>query len=62
MAGHSHTDQTDQVQGICDRVGILIKGKLVACGTMDELAGSEVHMDSGDLSLEDIYMRYFKEN
>ena len=29
----------DQVQRICDRVGIMIKGSLVAAGRMDELAG-----------------------
>ena len=38
-----------------------VEGSLVAQGTLRELAGKGVHTEDGDLSLEDIYMRYFKE-
>ncbi len=51
--------QLEQVQRICSRVGIMIKGKLVALGTIKELAKRELG-DAGP-SLEEIYMRYFKE-
>lgn len=30
--------QLHQIQQICDRVGIFVKGKLIACGRIDELA------------------------
>lgn len=30
--------QLHQIQQICDRVGIFVKGKLIACGKIDELA------------------------
>ncbi len=47
-----------QVQRICQRVGIMMKGRLVAKGTIEELAGE----GKGDgASLEEIYMRYFQE-
>ncbi|MGA4579823.1 ABC transporter ATP-binding protein [Limisphaera sp. VF-2] len=50
----------DQVQRICHRVGIMIKGRLVALGTIEELARRK-GADSGRPVLEEIYMRYFKE-
>lgn len=50
----------DQVQRICHRVGIMIKGRLVALGTIEELARRK-GTESGRPVLEDIYMRYFKE-
>ncbi len=31
----------NQVQDVCDRVGIFVSGELIACGRPDELAGSE---------------------
>ena len=30
--------QLYQIQQICDRVGLFVKGQLVACGTVEELA------------------------
>jgi ABC-2 type transport system ATP-binding protein len=33
------THDLDEVERSCDRVGILRKGKLIACGTPRELAG-----------------------
>ena len=50
----------DQVQRICTRVGIMIKGKLVALGTIEELGKRKLGDASGP-NLEEIYMRYFKE-
>jgi len=52
--------QLEQVQRICTRVGIMIKGKLVALGTIEELAQRKPGETTGP-NLEEIYMRYFKE-
>jgi len=49
-----------QVQRICDRVGIMIKGRLAAQGTIEEL-GRRMGTEGERFSLEDIYMRYFQE-
>lgn len=51
----------DQVQRICDRVGIMIKGDLVAMGPIEELAKKKLGVDKEDYTLEEIYMKYFKE-
>jgi ABC-2 type transport system ATP-binding protein len=39
-------------QNMCDRIGIINKGKLVAAGTMDELRA----LGQGESSLEDIFL------
>ena len=51
----------DQVQRICDRVGIMIKGDLVAMGPIEELAKKKLGVEKEHYSLEEIYMKYFKE-
>ncbi len=51
----------DQVQKICDRVGIMINGNLVAIGPIEELAKKKLGLDKEDYTLEEIYMKYFKE-
>lgn len=51
----------DQVQRICDRVGIMIKGDLVAMGLIEELAKKKLGVDKEHYTLEEIYMKYFKE-
>jgi len=51
----------DQVQRICDRVGILIKGDLVAVGPIEKLAKEKLGIGKEDSTLEEIYMKYFKE-
>lgn len=51
----------DQVQRISDRVGIMIKGTLVAAGRMDELAREKLGVEKAEYTLEEIYMKYFKE-
>lgn len=52
----------DQVQRISDRIGIMIKGKLVAAGPLAELAHRGLGLEEGDAyTLDQIYMKYFKE-
>jgi ABC-2 type transport system ATP-binding protein len=51
----------DQVQKNCDRVGIMIKGDLVAIGPIGELARQKLGVDKEHYTLEEIYMKYFKE-
>jgi ABC-2 type transport system ATP-binding protein len=51
----------DQVQRICDRVGIMIKGNLVAVGPIQELAREKLGIDKERYTLEELYMKYFKE-
>jgi ABC-2 type transport system ATP-binding protein len=51
-----------QVQRICDRVGIMNRGVLVAIGAIDELARLKMGDDRGVVSLEDVYMQYFRES
>jgi ABC-2 type transport system ATP-binding protein len=50
-----------QVQKICGRVGIMIKGKMVAEGTIESLAKDKFGVDEKEYSLEEIYMKYFRE-
>jgi ABC-2 type transport system ATP-binding protein len=51
----------DQVQKISDRVGIMLKGNLVAAGPIQELAKQKLGVDQERYTLEEIYMRYFRE-
>ena len=51
----------DQVQRICDRVGIMIKGHLVALGPIQELAKKKLGIEREHYTLEELYMKYFKE-
>jgi len=51
----------EQVQKICDRVGIMIKGSLVAVGPIEELARKKLGVEKEHYTLEEIYMKYFKE-
>jgi ABC-2 type transport system ATP-binding protein len=53
--------QLHQVQKICDRVGIMIKGRLVAHGPIDQLARDKFGIDREEYTLEEIYMKYFLE-
>jgi len=49
------------VQRICHRVGIMIKGRLVACGPLEQLAKEKLGVDTEEFTLEQIYMKYFQE-
>jgi ABC-2 type transport system ATP-binding protein len=52
----------DQVQRISDRIGIMIKGRLVAAGPISTLAQRGAGLGDGEAyTLEEIYMKYFKE-
>jgi ABC-2 type transport system ATP-binding protein len=51
----------EQVQRVSDRVGIMIKGSLVAVGPIQELARSKLGIDKERYTLEELYMKYFKE-
>ena len=52
----------DQVQRISDRIGIMIRGKLVAAGPLAELAQRGLGLEEGEAyTIEEIYMKYFKE-
>ena len=51
----------DQVQRVSDRVGIMLKGNLVAAGPIQELAKQKLGVDQERFTLEEIYMRYFRE-
>ena len=49
------------VQRICHRVGIMIKGRLVACGPLERLAREKLGVGTESYTLEQIYMKYFQE-
>ncbi|HWR93398.1 MAG TPA: hypothetical protein VN300_13250, partial [Desulfobacterales bacterium] len=53
--------QLHQVQRVCDRVGIMIKGRLVANGPIEQLARETFGVDREEFTLEEIYMKYFLE-
>jgi ABC-2 type transport system ATP-binding protein len=50
-----------QVQKICHRVGIMIRGQMVAEGSIESLAKEKFGLDEKEYSLEEIYMKYFQE-
>ena len=52
--------QLYQMQQICDRVGIFFEGKLVACGSIEELASASGASKDGVGTLDEIYRRYFE--
>jgi len=52
----------DQVQRVSDRVGIMLKGRLVAVGPIAELARQTLPLDQAEYTLEEIYMRYFRDD
>jgi ABC-2 type transport system ATP-binding protein len=50
-----------QVQKISDRIGIMINGHMIALGPMETLAKEKFGVDDKEVSLDDIYMKYFQE-
>ena len=50
-----------QVQKISHRVGIMIKGRMVAEGSIDALARDKFGVGEEKFTLEEIYMKYFQE-
>ena len=51
----------DQVQKICHRIGIMIKGRMVVQGAIDQLAKEKFGVGKEQYTLEEIYMKYFQE-
>ena len=51
----------DQVQKISSRIGIMLKGSLVAVGRIEDLAQEKLGLGEGKYTLEELYMKYFKE-
>jgi ABC-2 type transport system ATP-binding protein len=49
------------VQRVCNRVGIMIKGNMVAQGPMNQLAKEKLGIGKKKYTLEEIYMKYFRE-
>ncbi len=49
------------VQRLCRRVGIMMKGKMVAQGPMDRLAQEKLGVGAEEFTLEELYMKYFQE-
>lgn len=50
-----------QVQKLCERVGIMIGGRMVAQGPMSQLAEEKLGVGKETYTLEELYMRYFQE-
>jgi len=50
-----------QVQKISHRVGIMIKGRMVAKGSIEALAREKFGVGEEKFTLEEIYMKYFQE-
>ena len=50
-----------QVQKIADRIGIMLEGRMIATGTMDQLAQEQFGVGDSRISLDDLYMKYFQE-
>ena len=51
-----------QVQRISQRVGIMIKGEMVAEGSIEALADEKFGVGGKEYNLEEIYMKYFRED
>ena len=51
----------DQVQKISTRIGIMLKGNLVAAGRIEDLFKEKLGLEEGKYTLEELYMKYFKE-
>ena len=50
-----------QVQKIADRIGIMIKGTMIASGALEQLAKEKLGVDEKEISLDELYMNYFQE-
>jgi ABC-2 type transport system ATP-binding protein len=51
----------DQVQKISTRIGIMLKGTMVATGRIEDLGKEKLGLEEGKYTLEELYMKYFKE-
>jgi ABC-2 type transport system ATP-binding protein len=53
--------QLHQIQKICHRIGIMIRGTMVAQGTMNQLAEEKLGVGKEEYTLEELYMKYFQD-
>jgi ABC-2 type transport system ATP-binding protein len=53
--------QLQQVQQVCSRIGIMIAGRMVALGTLEELMAAKFGFGAEQYTLEEIYLKYFRE-
>jgi len=52
----------EQVERISTRIGIMIGGRLVAQGSLGELRAAKFGVAGQEFTLEEIYLRYFRES
>jgi ABC-2 type transport system ATP-binding protein len=52
----------EQVERVCTRVGIMIGGRLVAEGTLEELRAAKFGLAGEEFTLEEVYLKYFRES
>jgi ABC-2 type transport system ATP-binding protein len=52
----------EQVERVCTRMGIMIGGRLVAEGTLEELRAAKFGLAGEEFTLEEIYLKYFRES
>jgi ABC-2 type transport system ATP-binding protein len=50
-----------QVQKISDSIGIMLNGRMIAVGPIEKLAKEKLGVDDKEISLDDVYMKYFQE-
>lgn len=50
-----------QVQRISHRIGIMIHGRMIAEGPLEKLAHEKLGVEDKEISLDDVYMKYFQE-
>jgi ABC-2 type transport system ATP-binding protein len=50
-----------QVQRVADRIGIMIHGKMIAEGSLEKLAHEKLGVEDKEISLDDVYRKYFQE-
>ena len=52
----------EQVERISTRTGIMIGGRLVAQGSLGELRAAKFGVAGQEYTLQEIYLRYFRES
>jgi ABC-2 type transport system ATP-binding protein len=50
-----------QVQKLSHRIGIMINGRMIAVGPIETLAIERLGIDDKEISLDEVYMKYFQE-
>ena len=52
----------EQVQKIATRIGIMLQGSIVALGRIEDLAKEKLGLQGDQYTLEELYLKYFKED